>query len=73
MPETAPSYFKTRNTQHFNIYNITNNGIFMEKDVIDERVEFWNDIFNDYKHLWNVTFDFHSVWISDTAILHLIT
>lgn len=59
MPHSGrPAYFKSQN---FNFYNITNEGIFLEKDPYHSRMEFWNGIFDEYKHLWNNTFDFHLI------------
>lgn len=59
MPDREPYFFKSRNSNHFNVYQITNYGISMAKDLNRERMEFWNDIFDEYKHLWNTTFHFY--------------
>lgn len=70
MPESAPLYFKTSDSSHYNFFNVTNDGIFMQEDPNHDRMEFWNNIFNEFKHLWNTTFDFNlwtSVWASPTS------
>lgn len=59
--ESEPFYFKTPDANHFKFFNITNDGILMQEDPNRDRMEFWNDIFNELKHLWNTTFDF-SLW-----------
>lgn len=59
MPDHEPLHFKTGKSHHFYFYNITDDGILKAKDPYRTRMEFWNGLFNDYKHLWNTTFDFH--------------
>lgn len=59
MPDDEPFYFKSKKSNHFYSFNITDYGISIIKDPYRYRMEFWNDIFDDYKHLWNTTFNFH--------------
>lgn len=59
MPDEEPLYFKTSDSNHFHFFNVTTKGVFKEIDPHGDRMEFWNNFFDEYKHLWNTTFDFH--------------
>lgn len=59
MPGSKPLYFKTSQSKHFHFYNVTTEGVLEEKDPHGPRMEFWNNIFDEYKYLWNTNFNFH--------------
>lgn len=60
MPGSEPITLRNPNTDHLYFYHITNDGIRIEKDINRDRMEFWNDIFNENKHLLNTDFDFRT-------------
>lgn len=59
MPDKKPLLFKTPESKNFNYLDFTNDGIFQKINPIIERIKFWNNIFEDYKYLWNTTFNFN--------------
>lgn len=65
LPGSEPFYFKALDSKHFNFFNVTNDGILLEKDPNQDRMEFWNNIFDEFKYLWNTDFNFHLVWSTD--------
>lgn len=50
----------TPKRNHFDFINITNDGIRINEDAeIRTRMKFWDNIFDEYKNLWNSTFKFN--------------
>lgn len=45
----------------FKYFDITNDGIFLKTDDSRHRFDFWNDILDEYKEHWNISFDFHQL------------
>lgn len=40
-----------------NCFDISNNGIFSVAKPIRDHMEFWDEIFNEYKHHLNISFN----------------
>ncbi|XP_031619759.1 esterase B1-like [Contarinia nasturtii] len=59
MPNDEPIVLKMPNSNHLNYFDIRNEGIFAETDLNEVRMKFWDDIFTNYKHELNTTFNFH--------------
>lgn len=59
MPSREPAEFFNQETNQFKYYEITNEGISVRADESRDRIEFWNNLYNEFKHHWNLTFDFH--------------
>lgn len=57
--ETVP--FKTPNSNEYMYYDISNDGIFLRVDENRQRIEFWNNLLNEFKGYWNITFDFQKL------------
>lgn len=61
MPDNEPVPFKAPNSTELKYYDITNDGIFVRTDENRDRSEFWNNLLNDFREHWNITFDFHEL------------
>lgn len=57
MPGGEPFCFKASNSENFNFFNITNDGIVVEKDPYQDRMEFWDNIF--YEIMCEFLFKFY--------------
>lgn len=53
--------FNAPNSNEFKYYDITNDGIFVKVDEDRDRNEFWNNLLNDSRGHWNITFDFREL------------
>lgn len=58
MPSNEPAEFYDVATNESKYYEITNDGIFVRKDENRDRIKFWDNLFNEFKHHWNITYDF---------------
>lgn len=59
VPNAEPFSFIKPNSNHYNVYDLTIDGVQMKEDLLRNRMQFWNNIFNDYNHLWNTSFKFN--------------
>lgn len=48
-------------SKQFVCYDITNDGIFLREIQDRKRFEFWDDLLNEFKQHWNITFDFRKL------------
>lgn len=60
MPTSEPVAFNTPNSNQFKYYDITNDGIFVRVDN-RKRMTFWDQLLNEFKGHWNITFDFQKL------------
>lgn len=58
IPSNEAAEFYDPATKQFKYYDITNDGIFVRRDENRDRIEFWDNLFNEFKHNWNITHDF---------------
>lgn len=61
IPSNEPVEFYNATTNQFKYYEIANEGIFVRKDENRERIEFWDNLFNEFKNHWNINFDFRHI------------
>lgn len=61
MPNGQLIKFETTKSKQLQYFDITNEGIF-SKISNRNRTEFWDGIFDEHKHHWNISFDFQSAW-----------
>lgn len=58
MPSIKPLEYKTTGPNQRNYFEITNDGIFTKNNPKRDHIVFWDGILNEYKHHWNISFDF---------------
>ena len=61
MPANDPAKFYDSTTNQFKYYEITNDDILVKTDENRDRIEFWDNLFNEFKHHWNITYDFRQL------------
>lgn len=61
MPNSELVEFNIPGSSQFKYYDITNDGVFVRGDEERDRFEFWNNLLNEFKGHWNITFDFNNL------------
>lgn len=62
-PNQEPVEFITPQFNQFKYYDISNDGVSIKTQEAFERDRFdlWDNIFNEFKPYWNISFDFHGL------------
>lgn len=62
MPNDEAMEFWTPSSEQLNYFDITNEGTFKKINPINDRMRFWDNIFSEYGHYWNTSFNIEQLF-----------